>query len=395
MDKALSTVLQKYHKVVPPLLLEELKNYLPERVSEERLGRIGEELQRRYRGAQVHAGEAVGLVSAESIGEPGTQMTLRTFHFAGVSEMNVTVGLPRLIEIFDARKAIKTPLMEIFFSPPYNQADKIKEMALEIRETKINDVVKEFVTDVLEQKIVMKLNPKRLEELRLKPADVSNLIRGKIKNISLKTETDFIEVLIKDGDEDINQVYKVKEKIRAICIKGVKGITQVLPVKRGNEYIILTAGSNLRGILKIKEVDAARTTTNDIHEIRVVLGIEAARQAIIDEVYKVLDAQGLDIDVRHVMLVADTMCVSGKVRGITRYGVVREKTSVLARASFETPIKHLINAALVGETDSLHSVVENVMINQPVPLGTGLPGLVTKMDGAHAREEGEIYDKSN
>jgi len=178
-------------------------------------------------------------------------------------------------------------------------------------------------------------------------------------------------------------------------MKGVKGIAQVLPVKRGDEYILLTAGSNLRGILKMKEVDAARTTTNDIHEIRTVLGIEAARQAIIDEVYKVLDAQGLDIDIRHVMLVADTMCVSGKVRGITRYGVVREKTSVLARASFETPIKHLINAALVGETDSLHSVVENVMINQPVPLGTGLPGLVTKMDGAGAQEEGEAHDKSN
>ena len=79
------------------------------------------------------------------------------------------------------------------------------------------------------------------------------------------------------------------------------------------------------------------------------------------------------------MLVADTMCSNGDVRGITRYGVVSEKASVLARASFETPVKHIINAALSGEIDKLTSVVENVMINQPVPLGTGLPGLVIKM----------------
>ena len=98
-----------------------------------------------------------------------------------------------------------------------------------------------------------------------------------------------------------------------------------------------------------------------------------------EEVYKVIDAQGLNINVRHIMLVVDIMCSSGLVRGITRYGVVSEKASVLARASFETPVTHLINAALEGEVDYLNSVVENVMINQPVPIGTGLPGLITKM----------------
>jgi len=107
--------------------------------------------------------------------------------------------------------------------------------------------------------------------------------------------------------------------------------------------------------------------------------IEAARQAIMNEVYRVIEAQGLNIDIRHVMLVADIMCASGIMKGVTRYGVVSEKASVLARASFETPIKHLINAALEGEVDHLTSVVENVMITQPVPLGTGLPSLITKM----------------
>ena len=127
------------------------------------------------------------------------------------------------------------------------------------------------------------------------------------------------------------------------------------------------------------EVDEKRTITNDIHEIAAVLGIEAAREAIINEVMKVMESQGLNVDIRHIMLVADMMCATGKIKGITRYGVVSEKASVLARASFETPIKHLINAALIGEEDKLSSVVENVMVNQPVPVGTGLPGLVTKL----------------
>jgi len=171
----------------------------------------------------------------------------------------------------------------------------------------------------------------------------------------------------------------MKEKVKDVYIKGIKGITQVLPVKRGEEFIIITAGSNIKDVFKMEEVDTTRTTTNDVYEIANVFGIEAARQAVINEVYKVIESQGLNVDIRHIMLVADTMCVDGDIKGITRYGIVSEKASVLARASFETPIKHIINAALVGEEDKLSSVVENVMLNQPVPTGTGLPGLLTKI----------------
>jgi DNA-directed RNA polymerase subunit A" len=379
MDRAAAAVLRKYQTKLPPKIYEELKDSLPDKIAKPRLIKILNHIIKRYKESQISPGEAVGLVSAESIGEPGTQMTLNTFHFAGVSEMNVTVGLPRIIEIFDVRKEIKTPMMEIYFKPPYNTAEKIKRMAAIIKETKIDGIISEFSVDILEQKLVLKINMKKLAELEENLNDISKLIRSKIKNISIKAGEDFIEIVSKTKSEDINRVYKIKEKIKGLKIKGVKGISQVLPIKRGDEYIVLTAGSNLKSVLGMREVDSVRTTTNDINEIYGVLGVEAARQAIINEVYKVIEAQGLNIDLRHVMLVADTMCVNGKLAGITRYGVVREKTSVLARASFETPIKHVINAALVGEVDKLDSVVENVMINQAVPLGTGLPGLVTKV----------------
>ena len=139
-----------------------------------------------------------------------------------------------------------------------------------------------------------------------------------------------------------------------------------------------TKSLNLKEVLKLDFVDKKRTTTNDVFEIESILGIEAARQSVINEVFKVIENQGLNVDIRHLMLVSDMMSVNGKVKGITRYGVVREKASVLARASFETPIKHIINASLMGETDNLMSVVENVMISQVVPVGTGLPVLTMK-----------------
>ena len=210
--------------------------------------------------------------------------------------------------------------------------------------------------------------------------ELAKLLKTKSKGFISETKDYLIIFTQKDkGGENLKEMYGLKEKLKVVKIKGIKGVKQVLPVKRGEEYIILTSGTNLKDILQLSEVDATRTYGNDLREVYEVLGIEAARQAIINEVYKVMEAQGLNIDIRHIMLVADIMCASGAVKGITRYGVVSEKASVLARASFETPIKHLINAALEGEVDRLTSVVENVMINQPVPLGTGLPGLVTKM----------------
>jgi DNA-directed RNA polymerase subunit A" len=152
----------------------------------------------------------------------------------------------------------------------------------------------------------------------------------------------------------------------------------VLPVKRDEEFLIVTAGSNYKNILKVPGVDTSRTVTNNLYEIESTLGIEAARQAVINEIAKVLDNQGIELDLRHVMLAADTMTMSGKVLGISRYGIVKEKPSVLARASFETPLKHIFNAATSGEIDYLNSVIENVMINQPVPLGTGMPKLIVR-----------------
>jgi len=370
-----SDLLKEYAKILPPSIIEEVKQA---NLGKSKLKAVLEKLKEEYLASCVDPGESVGLVAAESIGEPGTQMTLNTFHFAGVAEMSVAVGLPRIIEILDGRKEIQTPMMEIYLKAPYNKGKDIKKIALSIRETKLGQISKEFLVDVGNMLVEVVLDKERMKELGIGIASVINAIKKQIKSGSIKESERGLEIKLKK-EAGLLELYKLKDKLKSVFIKGTKGIRQVLVVKRGDEYIIITAGSNLKEILKMPEVDERRTMTNDIHEIAAVLGIEAAREAIVNEVMKVMESQGLNVDIRHIMLVADMMCATGRIKGITRYGVVSEKASVLARASFETPVKHIINAALIGEEDKLSSVVENVMVNQPVPVGTGLPGLITKL----------------
>jgi len=372
------TDLKEYEDKLPPSILKEIEDLCPAG----KIKKVAKKVYEEYQAAQIDAGEAVGLVGAESIGEPGTQMTLNTFHYAGVAEMNVTMGLPRIIEILDGRKSITTPQMEIFLKAPYNKGKDIKQVALEIKETKLGEIVTEYSMNIVDLKIELKLDSEKIKELELTPAVIGKAVeKGLANEASVKSEDGMITLKLKGKEEEkgLNALYRMKEKAKEVYIKGIKGVTQILPVKRKEEYIIITAGSNLKKVFELDFVDTERTTTNDIYEISEVLGVEAARQAIMDEVFKVIETQGLNVDIRHIMLVADTMTVSGEIKGITRYGVVSEKASVLARASFETPIKHVINAALKGEVDQLNSVVENVMLNQPVPVGTGLPGLITKI----------------
>ncbi len=371
--------IRSYSGKIPKPVLDKLEQIMPDNVSDKNLSSIMEMTLASVNQAAIEPGECVGLVSAQSIGEPGTQMTLNTFHFAGVAEMNVTTGLPRIIEIFDAQKSIKTPMMELFLHSPHNKPENIAKLSAQIKETLFGEIVREFSLNIFEQTLAVKLNLETMKNLDLEVKDVVKIIRPKAKTFTVEAKDDGMIFSYKGKASEVKEVYNLKEKLRKVRIKGIKGVSQVLPVKRGEEYIILTSGTNLKDILLLPEVDTSKTTSNDLYETFKVFGIEATRQLIIDEVFKVIEAQGLNIDIRHIMLVADIMCAQGKVKGITRYGVVKEKESVLARASFETPIKHLIHAALEGEIDNLTSVVENVMINQPVPLGTGLPGLVTKM----------------
>ncbi len=386
----MADIISEYEDRLPGKIIDEIRENVPKGVSDTKLKKIMEAMYREYELARVSPGESVGLIAAESIGEPGTQMTLNTFHFAGVAEMNVTLGLPRIIEILDGRKELQNPMMEIYLKKPFatgKRVEDLRHLALQIKETKLKDIATEFTINIADFTIEVKLDREKMKEIDLTNGKVLDAVSKQLKGYNIRDNKDSIVFKARSKEDAFNDAYKTKEKIKDFTIKGIKGVRQVLPVKREEEFVIITAGSNLADVLQLEEVDAYRTTTNNIFEIEQVLGIEAARQSIINEIFKVIESQGLNVDVRHIMLVADTMCVSGTLKGITRYGVVSDKSSVLARASFETPIKHIINAALVGEVDNLNSVVENVMINQQVPIGTGLPHLSVRAPQKAGKEK--------
>lgn len=369
-------LIKEYADLLPQSIIKEIAENVPKGTSAAKLKKIFETVNEEYRYALVDPGQSVGVVSAESIGEPSTQMTLDTFHFAGVSEVNVTTGLPRVIEILDGRKNISTSSMEIFLVSPYSEGKDITKIASQIRETTLKSFIKEIDINISNTTLQVTMNSKSVDDAGVNKKKLIKLLEKSIKGYTVTEDSDILTIKpSKEGD--INDLYKLKEIIKDVYVHGIKGMKQVVPVNRDGEHVLVTSGSNMKEVFKLDFVDKSRTTTNDIFEIESFLGIEAARAATINEIMKVFEGQGISIDIRHILLVADTMSMSGHVLGINRYGIVKEKPSVLARASFETPIKHLISAAITGERDYLNSVIENVMLNQPVPSGTGLPGLVT------------------
>ncbi|MEK6891151.1 MAG: DNA-directed RNA polymerase subunit A' [Nanoarchaeota archaeon] len=328
-------------------------------------------------------GEAIGIITAQSFGEPSTQMALNVFHFAGVQEMQITLGLPRLIEIFDARKTPSTPTMEIYLDKDHNDEKNSKIIAEKVKEIKLKEIVSEAKINFSDKKIEFIINPKAIKQTHMSINSIAERITEKGHKVHIKGDV----IVLNVGELNFKEMYKVKEKMKEVIISGIKGISQVLIVKREKDYVVLTAGSNLKDVINFKGVNKDKTWTNDLYEVAEVLGIEAARQAIINEIFKVINSQGLDIDDRHLKLVSDAMTVDGEIRGMTRMGIIAKKSSILAKASFETPIKHFVNATIKGSRDELLSVIENIILNQPVPVGTGLPGLFVKITGPLAEQK--------
>ena len=351
-----------------PILLEQLKQNLAKtKLSTASVEKAITITAEQYKRALMEPGEAVGIVAAQSIGEPGTQMTLRTFHYAGVREQNVTLGLPRLIEIVDARRIPSTPIMTIYLT---GENRKSREAAVKIARniiyTTLENLASEIYEDPIREEVVVELNKTMMEDRAVPMEEIKE--RVQLQNATVKVKGDNLH--IKPKKTEI--LKKLLDKISSFHIKGVADIRRVLVTEERGEWVIRTDGSNLSKVLEISGVDTSRTTTNNVHEIAKTLGIEAARNALMHEAKGVLDDQGLDVDVRHVMLVADMMTSTGEIQQIGRHGISGKKSSVLARAAFEITVPNIVEAAVKGESDALEGVTENVIVGQSIPIGTGL-----------------------
>ncbi|ELY50708.1 MULTISPECIES: DNA-directed RNA polymerase subunit A'' [Natronorubrum] len=334
---------------------------------------VARAVEARYLDTRVDPLDPVGTVSAQSIGEPGTQLTMNTFHYAGVAEIDVTQGLPRLIELVDARKTPDTPMMTVYLEDEYaTEREKAHEVVWNIEATKIL-ALGDVSTNVADMRVQISLNEDTLKERMITPEEVASIIED---NLGVSTIQQGTQIQFGPEEPSYRDLLQLVEELREITFKGIEEISRVVirreELEDGEEFVLYTEGSAFGDALEIEGVDASRTTCNNIHEIHRNLGIEAARETIIEETNNTLAEQGLDdVNVRHLMLVADMMTNRGEIESIGRHGISGSKDSVLARAAFEVTVNHLLNAAIHGEVDELDGVTENVIVGKPIKLGTG------------------------
>ena len=360
-----------------------------EGVTTEQADDIATAVESQYLDTRVDPLEPVGTVSAQSIGEPGTQMTMNTFHYAGVAEIDVTQGLPRLIELVDARKTPDTPMMTVYLEDEYAEdREKAHEVVWALEATEIL-ALGDVSTNVADMLVRIDLNEETLLE-RWPTVDNADLVAGEIAEtiedkLGVTTRQQGMAIEFGPNEPSYRELLQLVEQLREIVFKGIEDISRVVirkeelddsegqsPSGDSEEFVLYTEGSAFGDVLSIEGVDASRSTCNNIHEIRSELGIEAAREAIINETSDTLREQGLDdVNIRHLMLVADIMTNEGTIESIGRHGISGSKDSVLARAAFEVTVNHLLDAAIHGESDDLDGIIENVIAGKPISLGTG------------------------
>ncbi|PSG99567.1 MAG: DNA-directed RNA polymerase subunit A'', partial [Nanohaloarchaea archaeon SW_4_43_9] len=319
-------------------------------------------LKERYKQMQYEPGESIGAVAAQSLGEPATQLTMETYHSAGAASVSLTAGLPRLEEIVDARRNPKTPAMDVYLTEDYSNEEDAKKVARKLREVKFGDLVKKDTLDIMGLKVEYELNPDLTEDYDVDGEDIRSRVKESVKKAKVTVDGNEIVLESTEDDYDLRDLKDLKSDAEDARIKGIKGIEQVVVSEEDGEWRLQTAGTSLRKTLKMKEVDDDRTISNHLYEIKKVLGVEALRQRIVEEINETLEKQGIGVNDRHIMLLADMMTKEGELNGTTRYGIVGNKDSVLARSAYEETKKHLTQASLKGETDELDGTIENLIV---------------------------------
>jgi DNA-directed RNA polymerase subunit A' len=361
---------KKYTKTFNPRLIRQVNEALStSQLSKEGIETVCKKGLKLYDKSRVEPGQAVGIVTAQSIGEPGTQMTLRTFHTAGIAEKNVTLGLPRIIELVDARKKPATPAMDIYLDKKIKSSrESAISIARNILETSIADLVTGIETDHSTE-IILELDSERLKSRNCTMEDVISVLESNKKFTQEEVKDTIILKLVEESDSIT--VNTLLNKIRKIIVKGVPEIERVTLKEENGEWVIQTTGSNIIKVFEVEGIDKFNVRTNNIFEIATALGIEAARNALISELKATLENQGLEVDIRYLMLVSDLMCHKGYLQQIGRHGIAGSKDSVLARAAFEITVPTIARAAKEGEIEELKGITENVIVGSQIPIGSG------------------------
>ena len=402
-----------------------------------------------YKRAIIAPGEMVGMIAGQSIGEVSTQMTLNTFHFAGVaSKSNVTRGVPRIEEILSLSSDIKNPSLSIYLKPEdETQKDKAQTIMYMLEHTRLEEIVKSievcFDPDELNslisidkdaisqymdfEKMVaecaetslsndenekskwiirMEMDPEVMLEKNITMDDVNFTLKNCYDEQVSCVYSDFNsdklifrirmnEIISGKGQkktkvnplDQSDQIYILKnfqdQMLNNVVLRGTKGINKVILrkvvdnmvehngiYKKQDIWVLDTIGTNLLDVLGLDFIDNKRTLSNDIVEIYNVLGIEAARQAIYNELVEVVEFDGTYINYHNYSVLVDRMTATSKLISIFRHGINNDNIGPIAKASFEETPEMFLKAARHAELDTFRGVSANVMCGQEGFFGT-------------------------
>nr|POE56345.1 dna-directed rna polymerase iii subunit rpc1 [Quercus suber] len=364
---------------------------------------------RKFEKSKVEPGHAVGAVGAQSIGEPGTQMTLKTFHFAGVAGMSITQGVPRIKEIINASKVISTPIICCELDSKYEVVAGRFAQAI-IQKTYLKDIVA-YVEDVWYANgcyLNMRVDWRQVSNLGLninlgqianaidrhkgfktlgvyaRPTGychirvhITNAEDSKTRRRGVNSKLAKTVMNSSDGTEQLfMNMQQLKRRLADVVIVGYPEASRAIlkkadkPDETGREPLTMfVEGYGFKLCMTTDGVNGYKTTSNSVMEVKEVLGIEAARTTITTEIHAVMS--GMDIDPRHMQLLADVMTYKGDVLGITRFGLAKMRDSVLQLASFEKTPDHLFEAAMRMKRDDIQGVSECIIMGQSMGVGTG------------------------
>lgn len=391
------------------------------------------EILKQYNTSKIQPGESVGIITAQSIGERQTQMTLDTFHSAGAALKTVITGVPRFSELLSATTNPKSVISTIYTNTKYSTVSEIRnEIGRELKCVIMSDIISDIKHnnsnipdwywvfesingDKYKQYtnfITLEFNISKLFENKLSLDSISNTIENTFIDLLCVYSPTFIgridvyfstENIINETDTD-NCINTYIEKVlipnlEAFQVSGITEITDVFYDKKDSELFIETTGSNLKKLFNNKKIDETRTVCNNMWEILKVLGVEAARDFLIEEFQNIISSDGTYVNKCHIELLVDVMTFNGNISSISRYGQRKSGCGPLAKASFEESLENFIKAGVYGETENTTSISSSIMIGKIPNCGTGIfdifmdtHKILNNIEEENIYNEDEIYE---
>jgi len=430
-EEEISKVLEGVEEVIPRKLPEQMRHAYLEKIIRpirERLRKVDildhpsyldqlrKDMMRSIQRAIIEPGESVGVICAQSIGERQTQLTLNSFHQSGLTVATVVTGVPRFLELLNTTRELKCPtnsfevsaqspahirsmighqLVSLSFGDLVSRYSIHREKEEEVWYSPFETIYSNRFRD-FKACITFTLHLETLYRYRIYPMDIADALEKNYEEIAcvfsplslghMDVFVDTSKIDVKDHEvpsfittENYIEIYLedvVRPRLEDVLICGIPGIHNfyISPIREG-VFRVETEGSQLFALAKLAFVDPSTLRSNNMWDIYEMMGIEATREFLIEELTSIVSSDGTFINPSHILLLVDIMTRHGTIHSISRYGLKKEQVGVLSRSSFEESLDHFCQAGFFSEVEPIRAVSASIMCGKRSSIGSGICSL--------------------